>query len=306
MSNSLLQAEFLKPKYWLLWFGILWFWLGCMLPLRARWAIGAGLGWLGYRLAKRRRHVVAVNLSLCFPDLDKPALEALVKENFKSSGISLMETAVAWFRQTSDFESVVDFHGMEHMETARRQGRGVLLVGMHLSTLDFAGAMLATQFPFDVVYRRNKNRLLETLMTRGRQRHFPFAIKRERARDIIRRLREGAVVWYAPDQDYGRKVSVFAPFFGVDCATVTATARIAEMCGCPVLVCSHYRNLKTGRYDICVSAPLEGFPGQDPVLAATLINQHTEAAVRRAPEQYWLLHRRFKTRPEGQAGFYDT
>lgn len=245
-----------------------------------------------------------MNLSLCFPDLDEQALDALTKESFKHFGISLIETTLVWFHSPARFESAVTIHGLERLLAAEQAGRGVLLVGMHQSTLDFCGAMLGRELPIDVLYRRNENRLLEALMTLGRGKYFPHTIERGEVRQVIRRLKAGAVIWYAADQDYGSKVSVFAPFFGVDCATTTATSRFAKICDGPTLFLSFYRNLAAGRYDIHVSAPLENFPGDDPVADATLVNQYVQAAVEKAPEQYWWLHRRFKTRPAGQAVLY--
>ena len=305
VSTSLLQPEFLKPRYWLTWVGIAFVRLVCALPLRTRWNIGSWLGTLGYRFAKKRRHIVATNLKLCFPDLDADELEQLVIRTFESSGISIIETALVWLTPLEKYKSLVDIHGLIHLKEARKEGRGVLLLGMHLSSLDFCGAVLATHTPFDVMYRYNKNSLLEAVMTRGRERNFPSAIERNNIRGVIKRLKQGAIVWYGPDQDYGRKHSVFAPFFGVPAASITATSRITRMTGCAVVAFSHYRNLSTGRYDIFLDKPLEDFPKDDELADCTRINQIVEEAIAKHPEQYWWLHRRFKTRPDGEPRPYD-
>lgn len=299
IKTALLQAEFLKPKYWLLWTGILLTAIVVRLPLRARWATGRFLGRVAHPLAKKRRHVVEVNLALCFPELSPGERAAMVRKNFESSGIGIVETATAWFRNPADFDGLVDIEGLDELRAARAKGRGVLLIGMHLSTLDFCGAALGRHEPFDVMYRRNKNKLLEAVMTRGRRRNFPRAIERNDIRDVIRSLKDGRIVWYGPDQDYGRKRSAFAPFFGVPAATITATRRIAAMSHSPLIVFSHYRSEATGRYRISLK-PLPGtFPGADEQADCALLNRVIEDAIRQAPEQYWWLHRRFKSQPEG-------
>ena len=304
MNRQLLRAEFLKPRYWGIWLGAGVCWLLCLLPLSALWRLGGALGRLGYHLAPGRRHTVRVNLQLCFPDLDTAAREALAVEVFRSTGISLLETALIWLWTPRDFDKRVDIHGLAHLQAAYEAGQGVLLVGMHLSTLDYTGAALGCKLPIDVIYRRNKNPLLNALMIGGRLQYFPMAINRKDVRQVIRRLKGGAIVWYAADQDYGSKVSVFAPFFQVECATISATSRLADACRCPVLILSHYRNLATGRYDIRISKPLADFPSEDPVADAARINAQIEQEIRRAPEQYWWVHRRFKTRPPGHPKVY--
>jgi KDO2-lipid IV(A) lauroyltransferase len=308
VSNSkttLKQKEFLKPVYWPTWLGIGLIRLICLLPLRARWHLGGWLGKLGYLLAVRRRHIVTTNLSICFPEKTASEINTMVVDNFISSGISIIETALVWFTPASDYLDIVDIKGLDHLTEAANKGQGVILLGMHLSTLDFCGAVLGCHHPFDVMYRKNKNKLLEAVMTQGRERHFYAAIERDNVRQVIRRLREGATVWYGPDQDYGRKHSVFAPFFNQQAATITATSRIAGITKSPVVVFSHYRDLDSGRYTINLSEPLAAFPGESPLEDCTRVNRIIEDAIRVHPEQYWWLHRRFKTRPNDEPRPYD-
>ncbi len=298
IHTTLAQGEFLQPRYWMIWLGIGLMRVVCGLSPGSRWAVGSFLGRLTYYLARRRRHIVSTNLGLCFPRLTDIELRQLVKDNFRSSGISLVETALAWFGRPD--KSLVDMYGLEHLREAQAQGRGVILLGVHLSSLDFCGAVLASQLPFDIMYRRNKNRLLEAVMTNGRRRHYPLAIERGDVRQVINRLKSGHVVWYGPDQDYGRKHSIFAPLFGIPAATITATSRIARLTGSKVVFFSHYRQLDSGRYAIHLSQPLAHFPGPDQYADCARINALVEAAIRVSPEQYWWLHRRFKTRPDGE------
>ena len=298
-TPSLLQLEFLKPKYWLIWPVIGLIRLVCLFPLRARWGFGHALGYLAYLLARKRRHIVKTNLELCFPSLDPVEVDSLVKKNFSSNGIGIVETALVWFSTPTDSNQVTDIEGLDILTTAAQEGRGVLLLGTHLATLDLCGAVLSLHQPFDVMYRRNKNKLLEAIMTRGRMRNFNAAIERSDVRQVISRLRQGAVVWYGPDQDYGRKHSVFAPFFGVPAATVTATARITKITTAEVVVFTHFRDEQSGRYLINLSKLPESYPTDNEVANCTIVNRAIEEAIIKDPAQYWWVHRRFKTRPPG-------
>lgn len=296
-------ANFWQPKYWMTWLGFWTAWLITRMPYRLQLYTGGFIGWIGFHVAKSRRHIVEVNIALCFPDLTPQRRNDLVRKVFQSSGISIVETANAWLRDPRDFLPLVTITGLHHLEDTLKQGKGVILLGMHFSTLDLCGAVLGTYVEFDVMFRRNKNRLLNLIMQRGRQKNFPRSINRNDIRGILNSLKQGHAVWYGADQDYGRKHSVFAPFFGVQAASITATGRFAKMTGSPLILFSHYRN-EDGSYRIELSAPIENFPTGDEVADATFINQLVEQAILKQPDQYWWLHRRFKTRPEGESRPY--
>ncbi|MBP17378.1 MAG: lipid A biosynthesis acyltransferase [Gammaproteobacteria bacterium] len=296
--------KFIHPKFWPTWLVY-----GCMifvthLPHKIQINIGAFLGKLGYLLARKRRHIAEVNISLCFPSLTDQQQNDLVRQICRSSGIGLVETANSWIRDPMQLRHRVTVKGLNHLQNAIDQGRGVLLVGMHFSTLDLCGAVLSSYIGFDVMYRSNKNELLEAIMTRGREKNFPSALERDDIRGVLKSLKKGHAVWYGPDQDYGRKHSVFAPFFGVEAATITATARFAKISNSPVIFFSHYRTGDDNQYIIELSEVLQDFPSGNEVADATLINSQIEKAINTAPEQYWWIHRRFKTRPEGEARPY--
>lgn len=274
------------------------------LPQSGRVLCGAALGRLGHLFARNRRHIVEVNLELCFPEWTSAQRDALVQQIFRSSGISLIETAAVWLRDAEDFRQLVEIEGLEHFNRAIEAGDGVILMGMHLSTLDFCGAVVGTEAPFDVMYRRNKNELLETVMTRGRLKNFPSAIERDDMRSVIRALKRGHAVWYGPDQDYGRRHSVFVPFFAEPAATITVPSRLAKMTGAPILMFTHYRRPGDDCYIARFSAPVDHYPSGDDEADAALINRKIEHAIMVAPDQYWWLHRRFKTRPDGLARPY--
>lgn len=267
-------------------------------------AIGKGLGLLAWRFAKRRRHITETNIALCFPEKSPEQQRQLVKDTFIANGIGLIETATGWCRNGESLRHRVAYIGEEHMARAQAQGKGVLVVGIHFSTLDLGGALHALFFSADAVYRPHNNPLFERFMTRARSRIFGQAIDRHDLRGAVRQLKAGHIVWYSPDQDFGRRASVFAPLFGQQAATIRLTAKLARMTGAPVVPMMFHRNPDNTTYTIESLPALEGFPSDDEVADATRINQFIEQAIRKHPEQYLWLHRRFKTRPEGEPGVY--
>lgn len=267
-------------------------------------AIGKGLGLLAWRFAKRRRRITETNLALCFPEKNADQQRQLVKDTFIANGIGLVETATGWCRDGEHLRHRVAYIGQEYMAQAQAQGKGVLVIGIHFSTLDLGGALHSLFFPADVVYRPHNNPLFERFMTRARSRIFGQAIDRHDLRGTVRSIKAGRIVWYSPDQDFGRDVSVFAPLFGQQAATIRLTAKLARMTGAPVVPMMFHRNPDNATYTIESLPALEGFPSGDEVADATQVNQLIEQAIRKHPEQYLWLHRRFKTRPEGEARVY--
>ena len=304
MLKLLKQSAFLHPKYWITWIGLLIFQVLVLLPHPIRVKIGTGLGKLTYHIAKKRRHIVETNLQLCFPDKTAKEQVSLVQDTFKSGGISIIETGLAWLRGPDSIIGRVEIEGLDNLRIAQARGQGVILMGMHLSTLDICGAALGRYIPFDVMYRRNKNLLLEAIMTNGREQNFPAAIERNDIRRVIRNLKQGHIVWYGPDQDYGRRNAIFSSFFGVTAATITATSRIAKITGSPVVSYSHFRNIETGKYTIHLEGPIDNFPSESETEDVAKINHLLEKAIAKAPEQYWWFHRRFKTRPNENHDVY--
>lgn len=297
-------SQFVHPRYWPVWTGIAVAWLIAQLPFRAKIAVGSALGSLGFHFARSRRHIVETNIRLSFPELNAIERADLVRKVFRSSGISIVETATAWFCDPADYVPLFQFRGEEILLGAMEEGHGVILLGMHFSTLDISGAVVGSKIDMDVMYRKNSNPLFDLIMTRSRKTYFGEAITRDDIRTIVKRLKSGRIVWYGGDQDYGRKHSVFAPFFGIPTATITATARFARLTGATIVLITHFRNADDESYEIEFSRPLDSFPTGDDTADATTINKLIEAAVLKHPEQYWWLHKRFKTRPEGEPGFY--
>ncbi len=291
------DAALRQPRYWPAWLGIGLLWASAHCPHPVRMGIGRTLGWLMYLVGRDRRHITEVNLQLCFPELDDRAQRRLVRRTFVSNAIGMVETAVAWFRDPALLRDRVRLTGQEHLTEALAHGKGVLLLGGHFTTLDLGGALLSLFQDLDVTYRPHPNPVFQRYMLRGRERLYGTAFDRTEVRGMLRSLKKNRVVWYAPDQDYGAKHSVFAPFFGIPAASITATARFAEMSGARVVPFSHFRSDDNRGYELRVEPPLENFPGPTAEASATRVNEWLESAIRRHPDQYMWLHRRFKTRP---------
>ena len=228
----------------------------------------------------------------------------MVRDIFAANGIGFFEIAWAWWANINDIEQRYDIEGLEHIEAAKADGSGVLLVGAHFVHLDLCGLMANHSSPMGVIYRKNNNPVFEYIITKGRNRFFENVIERSDMRNIVRQLRDGKSIWYSPDQDFGRDQAVFAPFFGIQAATLVATSRLAKMGRAKPIGIAHYRDPITHRYRIVLTPVNEAFPTGDDQKDATLINAMLEKAIRVQPEQYMWVHRRFKTRPEGEPSLY--
>lgn len=292
-----MPKELLLPKYWLLWVAIGLMKVLTFLPFRVQMSIGTGIGLLLHKLAASRRNIVEVNIRLCFPEKSPAEQAELVRQTFIDNGRGLMETMIAWFRRPDYLLQKTHFHGFEQLEQAQSEGRGVMLLGAHYSMLDLAGALVSNRVHVNVSYRPQDNAVMNYIMERGRDRLYDECFTRKDIRSFIRTLKSGKILWYAQDQDFGRKNSVFVDFFGVPAATITATSRIAKAGNALVMPITYFRRPDLSGYDITVHAPLP-VPGTDDVSDAQIANAFLEQQLRQHPSQYLWLHQRFKTRPD--------
>lgn len=295
----------LAPRHWPMWTGLAFLRLCALLPYPLLLLLGNGLGLLMYALVPSRRRIAATNLRLCFPEQDDAARAALVRATFRSAGMAVMENALSWWGSERRLRRLHRIEGLEYLQAARAQGRGVILLGSHYTTLEISGRFLALHTDgLQPIYKRAHNPLYEAMMVRMRKRLFDDLLQSTDMRTIVRNVKAGKTVWYAPDQDFGRERSVFAPFFGVPTATLTTTARLARLTGAPVLPFVSQRLPGLQGYRIALLPALEDFPCGDDLRDATRTNALLEQQVRTMPEQYLWIHRRFKTRPEGAPDLY--
>lgn len=291
-------SAYRHPRWWPTWAGVAVMWWTAQLPIRFQWWLGKQVGLLAWHFAGRRRHIADVNIRLCFPELTTTQQTALVRNSFIANGIGLMELGIAWFRNPAKLTNITGVHGKEHLDNALAEGKGVLLLGGHYSTLDLGGSLITEYIEADVMQRDHNNPLMNAVMTRARERRYETVLGARDIRGMFRSLKKNRTVWYATDQDYGRKDIVFAPFFGIPAGTITATSRFAARSHCKVVPFSHFRREGKPGYDIYFHPPLDPFPSGDDLQDATTINQIIEREIRRAPDQYLWMHRRFKTRPD--------
>ncbi|KAA8983680.1 LpxL/LpxP family Kdo(2)-lipid IV(A) lauroyl/palmitoleoyl acyltransferase [Halospina sp. K52047b] len=295
--------RFLHPRYWPTWILIGVLRMLAYLPLPVLQAIGRGLGWLSYLIGAERRTIARTNISLCFPEMSAKEREKLVRESIIATTKGYVESPKAWWGNMKPHIERLEVHGKEHLEEARGRGKGILMLGGHFSILDFAGPFADAVFDFNHMYRPNNNPLFDAVIERNRRKFSGAAFNKRQLRQMINFIKEGNIVWYGCDQDFGPRYSVFAPFFGVQAATLTTPAWIARETGATVLFLSQFRD-GNGVYSVHFSPVFEDYPTDDEVENATRLNQEIEKMVRRYPEQYLWVHRRFKTRPKGEPSVY--
>ncbi len=297
------HKSFYGPRYWPTWIGLGFFHILGALPMSIGLLFGRFLGDLFYYVAGSRRRIARVNIAHCFPQLSAQEQSTLLRKVMHSTGKSVVETSVALWGPERQLKQRYSIRGLEHIQAAQARGQGVLLVGCHFTTLDAAARILSFHVKYDMLYRKDPNPLLAYKLISARESFAGTAIVRSDTRQLIKNLRRGHVVWYAPDQDAGSKNGVFVPFFGVPAATVVATARVAQLGKAAVLPFAHYRD-ENNHYHLIIEPPLEDFPTGDDIADTTRINHIIETAVAKQPDQYLWVHRRFKTRPEGEPSFY--
>ncbi|GAB3394075.1 lipid A biosynthesis lauroyl acyltransferase [Azotobacter armeniacus] len=306
MDRPRFRACFLHPRFWGLWLALGLFWLVAQLPYAWLLRLGRGLGALTYRLAGSRRRIARRNLELCFPELSAAECERLVKENFASMGIAFFEMAISWWWPRQRLARLAHIEGLEHLQRAQAEGRGVILMALHFTTLEIGAALLGQRQTIDGMYREHGNPVFDYVQRCGRERHNAdaTAIEREDIRAMLKVLRAGRAIWYAPDQDYGRKQSLFVPLFGIPAATVTATTKFARLGKAQVMPFIQTRLADGSGYRLTIHPPLADFPGESEEADCLRINRWVEQAVRQQPEQYLWAHRRFKSRPDGEPSLY--
>jgi KDO2-lipid IV(A) lauroyltransferase len=298
------SARFLAPKYWGIWLGILLLLPWAFAPWPVQRALGSGLGRLLYGLLKSRRRVTLINLRLCYPNRSDADYEIMAQDVFINMAIGFFESLTAWYNPRR-FDNKISITGLEYLQAAQQRGKGVILLGLHSTLLDAGGALCGHFFNLDVVYRPQNNPMLDWLVYRSRKPIYGCQIDHDNIRLLVRRLKNGHMVWYSPDQDFGLKQGVMAPFYGVPAATVTAQRRLIKMTQSSVLSLHFYRqNDQKPHYHIHITPALQNYPTDDEVADATTSNQLIEQQLNLAPTQYMWFHRRFKTRPPGYDKIY--
>ncbi|WP_430392401.1 LpxL/LpxP family Kdo(2)-lipid IV(A) lauroyl/palmitoleoyl acyltransferase [Dyella sp. 20L07] len=305
MPRPPFNRSLLTPLQWPAWLGAGVIWLIAHLPRPWLMGLGRVLGQLVQRVPSPRRHVAEANIALCFPELSKQEQAELVNAHLRDIGLMLVEFALGWMGSERAIARVpITIEGLEHLEAARTQGKGVLLVGGHFSHLELCARLVSQRIRISGMYRKMDSAVFEWVVLRARLDYAEAMFDKDDIRGTVKYLRQGGTLWYAPDQDMRSKDNVFVPFFGVPAATITATHHLARMSGALVIPFYHRRLPGNEGYALRLGAPLEQFPSADTLDDTARINACIEDMVRAAPEQYLWVHKRFKTRPEGSPPIY--
>ena len=299
----MLKIEFIHPKFYPTWILILLMRIGVFIPFQFQVILGKVIGKLIYPFMKKLRETAYSNISNCFPEKKQPQVTLLVKQHFDAIGISLFETANAYYGSDRKIKKLLSINNKHFFSDALKDEGGIILLCSHFMPLMLGSRALLLENTIANVYRPQNNKLFDKVMVKGYTKNGAVMIKSKDTRSILKAIKNSLPIWYAPDQDLGINNSVFAPLFGIETATASATARLAKNNNTRVIPYSFIRT-KHG-YEMSFDKPIKNYPSNDPIKDATTTNRILENQIIKAPEQYLWIHRRFKTRPNGQENFYN-
>jgi len=295
--------EFFHPKYLPTWILILLMKIGALVPFRMQVFLGKNIGKLFYPLFSTFRKIATINIQKCFPEKNSKQVSALLKKHFESIGMSFFETSNAYYGRDEKIQKLLTIENEHHLTDAMKENRSIIILCSHFMPLMLSSRALSLKHKIANIYRPQNNRLFDKVMVKGLTKGGGIMIKNSNAKAMIKAIKDALPIWYAPDQDLGTKGTVFAPLFGIQAATISATSRLAKGNNTDVIPYSFIRTAKG--YTMSFSAPLENYPSGDLIQDASQTNQILEDQIRKNPEQYLWIHRRFKTRPKGEKNFYE-
>jgi len=279
-------------------------WLLRLLPLQLLAPVGRGLGFLLYLLGRERREVVLINLKLCFPQWTEAERRRVARAHFQAFGRSLLEHGILWWSSKARVQGLVRIEGIEHWQAVA--GRPVILLAPHFIGLDMGGVRLGSEYRVVSVYSRQKDPAFDAVLYSGRTRFVMPELysRQEGVRPVVKALRRGLPFYYLPDMDFGSRDSIFVPFFGVPAATITGLSRIARLAGATVVPAVARQLPGAAGYALTFYPAWRDFPSNDVERDTRRMNAFIEERVLEMPEQYYWLHKRFKTRPPGEPRYY--
>ena len=301
--------SYLAPKHWTTWLVVGLFKLISWLPFRWQMSLGKLIGAIAHRTMKSRRKIVERNLEICFPALDASEQAELVKQHFDHLGKMLVETCLAWWASDQFLYSKTTFHGVEHVQTAIDSGKGILCLTAHMGPIDLGGRLITRDCPRAAAsYRPDLKRPLITDWLHYARTNYSgiSALSRDDIKGMLRHLKAGNTLWYGPDQDIIGGSYVFVPFFGQQTNTTMAISKLAGRTDSVILPYHAIRKEENGdiRYEIHFEAPWTDAKTSDELTIATRYNAMVERWATANPAQYYWVHKRFKTRPEGESSLY--
>ncbi|CAM3588164.1 LpxL/LpxP family Kdo(2)-lipid IV(A) lauroyl/palmitoleoyl acyltransferase [Parendozoicomonas haliclonae] len=300
------QLSYLHPRHWGLWLLILFLFLVGRLPFSWVLAIGRGIGRLFMKIGGSRVKVTRRNLELCFPEKSSEERERILVQNFEAIGIALVEPGVAWFSSSKRIARLTSFHGLERFQEIQESGQGVLVSCLHMTCVEMACRIASEHTSFNILYRVHDNPVYEYVSGVMRNR-YPYKsrfIPRKQVKDLLHFMEQGEIGIILPDQDMGKKRSLFVPYFGIPAATIPSVSDFARLSNAKVSMGTFWLDYECNRYTVDFAKPMVNFPTDDTWEDTCRINKLTEDFIRQHPEQYLWQHRRFKTRPEGEESLY--
>lgn len=305
-TGPLFTWGFLAPKYWLTWCMLALFFLFSLLPISFIDFVGRKLGDVISNKNKKRSNIAKTNLSLCFPNKSKDEINKMLHEHFRYHTQSLLHYGLILWAPNFRLKKHIVLQGAEQIDEIRKQGKNVIALTVHSVGLEYAVAGLSMYTPSSGPYKPMRNEVVDWWVFRGRKRFGGRLLTRGHGfRPLIKDARAGRLLVYLADEDLGAEVSVFAPFFGVQKATVPVLGRLSKSCNAVVLPCISCYDLNQRKYVVKLLSPIENFPSGNDETDAALMNLAVERAVKECVVQYFWALRLFQTRPEGEASLYE-
>ena len=296
------NKKFLHPKFYPTWILVLLMKISIHLPYKFQIELGKVLGKFLFYVASSRRKIAEKNLSLCFPDKNKLQINFLLKKNFEEIGISFFETANAYFAPNQKIKEKLIVKNEKYLQEAINNDKSIILLASHFLSLMLGSRALLLKYGIANIYRPQNNQLFDEIMRSSFVKNGAVMIKTKDTRSMLKAIKSKTPIWYAPDQDLGPNNSIYAPFFNIQTATVSATSRLAQSDNTVVL--PYHFNRQGNKYIMEFQRPLKPYPTMNPLKDASKTNSILEKQILKFPDQYLWVHKRFKTRPDGESDYY--
>lgn len=299
------QLLFLTPQYWITWIGLALLRILTWLPRGFSSWIGSRLGDFMCQFNKKRNHIARINIDLCFPEKTETERQQILKQHFQIYAQSLLDFGIVWWASKNYLDRNIKITGMEHYQNALDSGRNIILLTGHFAASEIGASMITRHFSQIGLINPVKNKVLNWLISKGRQRFFGRLLLRDRGmRQVVNAIKSGYGFYYLPDEDHGPDKSVFVTFFGQQAAFIPGAAKLVKMCDAVAIPCQTIRLPGNKGYELILRAPLEDFPTGDYHQDTQRISEELEKSIRLAPEQYTWTFKLFKTQPSGQTSPY--
>lgn len=306
INKPLFEIKLLNPKNIPIWILMGSMYLISLLPYSWQYRLGRSLSPVLKKLLAKRYLIAKKNINLCFPKKSAAERDYILNETFANIGLAIIETGIAWFWSDKRVAKIINYSGLEHIKQAKDANKGILLVAIHNLNLELGARAFGLKNPGVGVYRPNTNPLYDWFQLRGRVRSNKYMLDRLDIRGMLKALKDGESVWYAPDHDYGHHRSVFVPLFAVEkTCTTTGTHILASRSKAAIIPYTLVRLAEGAGYELRIMPEVTDYPYDNKELGARRINIEVEKLISQAPEQYMWIHKRFKSRPDNEASFYE-